>query len=693
MNASPAVSFIMPAFNAADFIGQAIGSIIAQTFTDWELIVVDDGSTDNTLGIINEYAAAESRIKVIYRDEPSGSPFIPRRDAIREAKAEIIAPLDADDRIDPDYLEKLLEIKQKNKAQTVYPLMYFIRNSITEPFMDLQKYVPQQPMNGPESVRLTLDGWKVSCNGGVFDKKIYLKAFEMFGDEHYDCNADETLTRWIIFLSETVVFSRVRYLFRINPDSVTHKVSVRKFDILKSCVDVNEMLAGNFGKNSEEYLLGQKQLINTILDCIQYVYTNDFSGADRELAFKAIESARSALDRETLGAKTSFHLNLISRMPIPAAAKILALRAGIKELFGSAKYQLKRPARKCRHIKKKLKDNRSLENKLKIFRNGQIPEDSESGAFYRENYFDTPRKNSSGNSAAMVDESVGTEDQTLVICPFDGSMYHGGTTDRIRGVLSTFDEVSKRGIPFRISWTSPFRLEDYLEPAEYDWRINPSEVHHVKGIALPVVIQDKDNRTSDKILKAALDGLKGEIHVYSNSDSSIGRYHKLYTTLFRPTPRLSSSVNGHKAHLGRKYWAFHLRFLRLLGDFKDWSDEVLAEKDAIGLMTDCRNLMLKIIRNLPEGYGIFVTSDSRRFLNFIADADPRIYITPGDIRNIDLAPDGHEDIWLKAFTDQQLLMDAERVYRITLRGMYPSGFSRFAAEVGGAEFIDIRTSV
>ena len=70
---APVISISMPAYNVEKYIGEAIESIVAQTFTDWELIIVDDCSKDKTLAIASEYAAKDSRIRIIKRKENSGS--------------------------------------------------------------------------------------------------------------------------------------------------------------------------------------------------------------------------------------------------------------------------------------------------------------------------------------------------------------------------------------------------------------------------------------------------------------------------------------------------------------------------------------------------------------------------------------------------------------------------------------------
>jgi glycosyltransferase involved in cell wall biosynthesis len=104
----PAVSVIMPAYNVAPYIGAAIESVLAQTFTDFELIIVDDGATDETAQIARAYAAEDSRIVVI-RQQNAGLPAA-RNTAMRRATAEIFALLDSDDLWMPEFLDEQLAI-------------------------------------------------------------------------------------------------------------------------------------------------------------------------------------------------------------------------------------------------------------------------------------------------------------------------------------------------------------------------------------------------------------------------------------------------------------------------------------------------------------------------------------------------------------------------------------------------------
>lgn len=101
----PLVSVIMAAYNAEKYIGEAIESVRAQTFTDWELVIADDASTDSTGRIADEYARKEPRMRVIRLSKNSGQ-AIARNEAVKIARGKFLAILDADDIALPGRLEK-----------------------------------------------------------------------------------------------------------------------------------------------------------------------------------------------------------------------------------------------------------------------------------------------------------------------------------------------------------------------------------------------------------------------------------------------------------------------------------------------------------------------------------------------------------------------------------------------------------
>ena len=99
------ISAIVPVYNTEKYVSRCIESIIEQTFADWELILVDDGSSDGSLNILRKYENEDPRIKVICQE--NAGPGIARNTGIKYASGEYIVFVDSDDRISNDYFEKL----------------------------------------------------------------------------------------------------------------------------------------------------------------------------------------------------------------------------------------------------------------------------------------------------------------------------------------------------------------------------------------------------------------------------------------------------------------------------------------------------------------------------------------------------------------------------------------------------------
>jgi glycosyltransferase involved in cell wall biosynthesis len=104
----PTVSVIMPAYNVASYIGEAIASVLAQTHRDVELMVVDDGSTDSTAMIAAHFAARDSRVNLLR--QPNGGISNARNHALRCSRGEFLAILDSDDVWEPEFLEAQLAV-------------------------------------------------------------------------------------------------------------------------------------------------------------------------------------------------------------------------------------------------------------------------------------------------------------------------------------------------------------------------------------------------------------------------------------------------------------------------------------------------------------------------------------------------------------------------------------------------------
>ncbi len=108
------VSIITPCYNGEKYLAETIESVLSQTYREWEMLIVDDGSMDSSAKIAEEYTGKDSRIKVI-RQENAGSAAA-RNQGIKRCKGQYIALLDADDIWLPTFLEKQIDFMRKKKA-------------------------------------------------------------------------------------------------------------------------------------------------------------------------------------------------------------------------------------------------------------------------------------------------------------------------------------------------------------------------------------------------------------------------------------------------------------------------------------------------------------------------------------------------------------------------------------------------
>jgi len=135
------ISIIIPTFNRAEYIGEAIDSVLAQTYKDYEIIVVDDGSTDNTQKVLEQY---EGKIKYFFKE--NGGEASARNYGIEKAQGEFIAYLDSDDLWCPEKLElQMQEFEKDEKVGLVHTSM----EVVTEDGTSTGEYKPTSPAETP----------------------------------------------------------------------------------------------------------------------------------------------------------------------------------------------------------------------------------------------------------------------------------------------------------------------------------------------------------------------------------------------------------------------------------------------------------------------------------------------------------------------------------------------------------------
>lgn len=115
--ANHVISIIVPCYNQAKYLDESLQSVLNQSFTDWECIIINDGSTDTTEVVSHEWIKKDSRFKYIFQN--NGGLSSARNLGIKKAESEFILPLDADDKIGENYLELAYQAFQEHKGLKV----------------------------------------------------------------------------------------------------------------------------------------------------------------------------------------------------------------------------------------------------------------------------------------------------------------------------------------------------------------------------------------------------------------------------------------------------------------------------------------------------------------------------------------------------------------------------------------------
>ncbi|NIJ45447.1 glycosyltransferase involved in cell wall biosynthesis [Wenyingzhuangia heitensis] len=164
----PLVSIITPCYNSEKFITETIHSVLNQTYQNWELLITDDGSIDNSISIIQSFADKDDRIQ-LYTIKNGGA-AVARNHSIKLSNGDYIAFLDSDDVWSPQKLEKQIDFMEINN----YPISYTSYQRMTEDSVLLnQTVIVLQRVNYKDM----LGANKIGCLTAVYNKNILGKIY------------------------------------------------------------------------------------------------------------------------------------------------------------------------------------------------------------------------------------------------------------------------------------------------------------------------------------------------------------------------------------------------------------------------------------------------------------------------------------------------------------------------------------
>jgi glycosyltransferase involved in cell wall biosynthesis len=211
-NESPTVSVVICAYNAAPFIAETLDSLFAQTFSDFEVIIVNDGSTDETATVLQPYLS-----RIIYYEQPNQGPAAARNAALRLARGEFISVLDSDDLWMPNYLEKMVGyLRAHPEIDLCYPNAILFGNS----HLDGKIYQDMYPSSQPVTLEKLLTR---ECN--IFGLVTFRRAvLERVGQYDETLRGVEDLDLWLRMSQHGCRFSfteEVLVKYRRRPSSLS----------------------------------------------------------------------------------------------------------------------------------------------------------------------------------------------------------------------------------------------------------------------------------------------------------------------------------------------------------------------------------------------------------------------------------------------------------------------------------------
>ena len=227
MNNTPRVSIVIPVYNREKYITLAVESVLRQTYTDWELIISDDGSTDGTLKMITEFAAHDSRIRVLTAEHKGAVHALIA--GFNAATGEFIGQLDSDDLLEPEAIELTV------KALDEHPDWGMVYTN----YRDID-----------EQCQLVRVGWRCSI---PYSSHTLLTAFMTFHfrlirkstyrevggfDPNFDRIEDYELCMRLSEMTEIGKIDEFLYQYRFHPDSLK---STAKLEVILLAQKVSEL--------------------------------------------------------------------------------------------------------------------------------------------------------------------------------------------------------------------------------------------------------------------------------------------------------------------------------------------------------------------------------------------------------------------------------------------------------------------
>lgn len=272
------VSIIVPVYNAEKYISKCIESVIAQNHTNIELLIINDGSMDNTGEICDRYAFKDNRIKIEYI--PNSGPAVARNKGIQKSKGEFIFFLDADDYVESKAISHLINCYRQSQNDLIIGDFNKIKNGIIEPRMDIpfsSTLLNKKNMidyarlylRKPNKYLLFAYSW-----GRLFKSSI-IKLNNVFFDESLHTFEDVAFNfdylRYVqkIYFSKTIIYNHTIHQNYVSETMAINNNPEKLFGFIKAFDSIRTFLNGNVFTKTIEEEIGHTHVTLVIIQLIR----------------------------------------------------------------------------------------------------------------------------------------------------------------------------------------------------------------------------------------------------------------------------------------------------------------------------------------------------------------------------------------------------------------------------------------
>lgn len=219
----PLISIIIPIYNVEKYLSRCLDSVLAQTYKNLEILLIDDGSTDSSAIICDEYARKDVRIKVFHKS--NGGVSSARNLGLDKARGEYIGFIDADDEIHPDMYQMLFTQLQQTKADIAACQVEYIKEGVTPTFSVMNR--KQFVFESPEDMCICLGGGYylggITCNK-LFSKNVIKEI--RFNVKTVRAEDTEFLIRISDNVNRFVIIPQILYAYYYHSQSALHRPSL-----------------------------------------------------------------------------------------------------------------------------------------------------------------------------------------------------------------------------------------------------------------------------------------------------------------------------------------------------------------------------------------------------------------------------------------------------------------------------------